>query len=160
LDVGCGTGFNLTRLRRLEAPFASYLGVDLTPEMLAIARRKHADEPRAAFVRMDLRDLDALDSRFDIVICTWVVSHLVDPQAGIAVMCDLLADDGRALLLMMTRPRWSLRWWLAPLVRIFRARFVDPAVFDGLRGKTRVRRFAAGLVALLEVRRTSAGAAR
>ncbi len=40
LDLGCGTGVNLHRLRRLGLPFASYAGLDLTPAMLTRAQAK------------------------------------------------------------------------------------------------------------------------
>jgi SAM-dependent methyltransferase len=53
LDIGCGTGHNLGRLRRLGVPFESYRGVDLTNSMLAIARQRYADATA-------LRDLPAL----------------------------------------------------------------------------------------------------
>lgn len=151
LDVGCGTGYNLGRLGRLELPFSSYLGVDLTPAMLAIARNEFADEARAEFAEMDLHDLGTTEQRFDVVLCTWVVSHLADPRAAFELAYKLLATGGRALFLVMSEPRRSVRWWFAPLARIFRAQVVSPAVFDGLPGAVRLTRFTFGLVTLVEL---------
>ncbi len=151
LDVGCGTGYNLGRLQCLGVPFATYLGVDLTPAMLAVARTKYADEARAEFVGMDLHDLSAMDERYDLVLCTWVASHLADPRAAFEVAHSRLGPKGRAIFLVMTAPRWSIRWWFAPLARIFRAKVVDPAVFRGLPGETSLTRFTGGLVSLIEM---------
>lgn len=153
LDVGCGTGYNLGRLRRLELPFSSYTGIDLTPAMLAIAQSEFANESRAEFAEMDLHDLATTEQRFDVVLCTWVVSHLADPKTAFKLAHEVLEMGGNALFLVMTEPRWGVRWWFAPLARIFRAQVVSPTVFDDLPGRVRLTRFAFGLVTLVELTR-------
>ncbi len=61
LDVACGTGTHLSFLRRSYA----VEGIDLTPEMLEVARARH---PEIAFHQGDMRTFD-LGRRFDVVTC-------------------------------------------------------------------------------------------
>jgi SAM-dependent methyltransferase len=69
LDVGCGTGGHLSYLRRRYR----VTGVDRSPEMLAIARRKL---PGIDLLRGDMRRLD-LGRRFDVVSCLFsAIGHL------------------------------------------------------------------------------------
>ena len=70
LELACGTGSVLARLRdRYEVA-----GVDLSPEMLAIARRKL---PGVELVRGDMSSV-RLGRRFDAVLCLYdSVNHLL-----------------------------------------------------------------------------------
>jgi len=61
LDVACGTGQHITHLK----PHYTVEGLDLDPEMLSLARRRHPD---VAFHQGDMRTFD-LGRRFDAVIC-------------------------------------------------------------------------------------------
>src|SRR6266851_2214658 len=58
LELGCGTGSVLAGL--VEVP--SLTGLDLSPQMLEIARTK---VPRATLVKADMASFD-LDERFDV----------------------------------------------------------------------------------------------
>jgi SAM-dependent methyltransferase len=60
LDVACGTGAHLEHLTQYEVQ-----GLDLDPEMLAIARERLPD---VAFHQGDMADFD-LGTRFDAVVC-------------------------------------------------------------------------------------------
>jgi ubiquinone/menaquinone biosynthesis C-methylase UbiE len=44
VDVACGTGLNFASIERRIGPSGSLLGIDLSPEMLAIARERTRDE--------------------------------------------------------------------------------------------------------------------
>ena len=61
LDVGCGTGGHLRFLQQ----FYAVAGLDLDPEMLAIARQRL---PGVPFYQADMVDF-ALDRQFDAVVC-------------------------------------------------------------------------------------------
>ena len=61
LDVACGTGSHLKFLRNHYA----VEGVDLTPEMLQIARARHPEIP---FHHGDMRSFD-LGRKFDVITC-------------------------------------------------------------------------------------------
>jgi SAM-dependent methyltransferase len=70
LELGCGTGAVLKILAR------SYdvVGLDLSPRMLAIARRKL---PRARLVHGDMVNFD-LHEKFDVIICVFdSINHVL-----------------------------------------------------------------------------------
>jgi len=69
LDVACGTGKHLEVLRRRHP----CVGVDASPEMLRIARRRL---PGVRLVEADMRSFD-LGRRFDVVTCLFsAIGHL------------------------------------------------------------------------------------
>jgi SAM-dependent methyltransferase len=71
LEIGCGAGHLSSRF--LEAGYR-YTGLDLSPDMLRIARRDH---PEARFIRGDMRNF-AGGRRFDAVLITGrTFSHLL-----------------------------------------------------------------------------------
>ncbi|EIE98989.1 class I SAM-dependent methyltransferase [Saccharomonospora glauca] len=69
LDVACGTGLHL---RYLADAFDSVEGVDLSPDMLALARKRI---PRATFSQGDMRTLDR-GAKFSAVTCLFAIPHL------------------------------------------------------------------------------------
>jgi phosphatidylethanolamine/phosphatidyl-N-methylethanolamine N-methyltransferase len=78
LEVGVGTGLSLPHYRsdlRLT-------GIDISPDMLRIARRRVTERGLAnvdAIVEMDAEDLRFDDSSFDIVIAMYVASVVPSP---------------------------------------------------------------------------------
>ncbi len=74
LDVGCGTGRHLEFFRREYRA----VGLDASPEMLRIARRRL---PGVRLVRGDMRTFD-LGERFDVVSCLFsAIAHLPNERA-------------------------------------------------------------------------------
>ena len=72
LDVACGTGRHLEHLRRRHP----VVGIDASPEMLRIARRR---APGIRFARADMRTF-RLPRRFDVVSCLFsAIGHLETP---------------------------------------------------------------------------------
>ncbi len=73
LDLACGTGF-YTRLF-LEKGATSVLGVDLSEEMVRVARRIEADRPIGASYRVgDGEHLGRLGA-FDLVTAVWLLNY-------------------------------------------------------------------------------------
>lgn len=66
LDVGCGLGDLWGYLRRSGREVTRYLGVDVVPEMVSRARRRHPEG------RFEVRDIlaEPLTERFDLVVCS------------------------------------------------------------------------------------------
>jgi len=96
LEVGVGSGLNLEHY----PPGVRLTGIDLSPAMLALARRRAADLSLAA----DLREADAqalpfADATFDTVVCTLSLCAIPDEVAAVAQMCRVLRPGGRLLLL-------------------------------------------------------------
>lgn len=89
LELGCGTG---AVLELLPAAWRK-VGVDVSPEMLGIARIKGVD---AELVEADIRSA-SLDRTFDLVVCVYdTINHVpVDDWIRVfAVAAQHLAADG------------------------------------------------------------------
>ncbi|MEU0350901.1 class I SAM-dependent methyltransferase [Streptomyces sp. NPDC006237] len=96
LEVAVGTGLNLP----LYPPGVRLTGIEWSPQMLAIARRRANELGRTA----DLREADAQalpfpDAAFDTVVCTLSLCAIPDDQRAIAEMSRVLKPGGRLLLL-------------------------------------------------------------
>jgi ubiquinone/menaquinone biosynthesis C-methylase UbiE len=96
LDVACGLGLNLRYLP--EA--VDYVGVDLSPEMLARARARFVDrDPTPEFLRMDASNLEFDDDAFDTVVSSLSTCTFPEPDAVLREMGRVCRPDGRILLL-------------------------------------------------------------
>lgn len=98
LDLGCGTGAVLDRLIALGAPFGSYLGVDLSPAMLARARGKHQARTNVRFEPLDLACAPLPVGPFDLVTSAWALEHLDRPGDVVARSLERLRAGGRMVL--------------------------------------------------------------
>lgn len=96
-DIGCGTGRALSDLRAAVGADGSILGIDVTPEMLAEARRRGRGE-FATLILADATKLPLADGSLDAVFTSGLVSHLPDPVAGLAELARVTARNGRLAL--------------------------------------------------------------
>jgi SAM-dependent methyltransferase len=78
LDVGAGLGDLAAAAARRGAIVT---GVDLAPEMVRAARRRH---PELTFVEGDAEALPFADGEFDAVVAAFVVNHLPEPERAVA----------------------------------------------------------------------------
>ncbi len=69
LELACGTAMNLEKIFSLNLKFKSYLGLDFSPDMLRIARRKFHGYPNVEFRERDITRFDDINDKFDIIIC-------------------------------------------------------------------------------------------
>ena len=144
LDLGCGTAANLERLRALQLPFGSYIGVDLTGAMLARASAKFADQPHVSFVHLNLLTDPLPEGPFDLILSTWVFEHLPDPIPVVVKAFERLRPDGHAVFLFLA----DTGTWYAPLVQrflhLFSARLVSDDVVQQFPGLAARDHFASG----------------
>jgi tRNA (cmo5U34)-methyltransferase len=77
LELGSGTGY-VTEQILAKNPDAAITCIDMTPEMLAVARKKTALDG-VTFMEGDFRDVWP-DELFDVVITTLCLHHLPDPD--------------------------------------------------------------------------------
>lgn len=117
LDVGCGTGLLLERIGETE-PRIERWGVDLSPDMLAVAAERLAG--RARLVRADAGALPFAGERFDAVVSSSALHHWPDPRRVIDEMIRVLRPDGQLVLTdwdaahPLTRARSLLLRWTDP----------------------------------------------
>jgi 2-polyprenyl-3-methyl-5-hydroxy-6-metoxy-1,4-benzoquinol methylase len=89
LEIGCGTGLFT---QYFAATGAEVLAVDISEELLEVARRKGLPADRVQFVCSRFEDL-ALDRGFDAVIGSSVLHHL-DLEPSLAAIRQLLRPGG------------------------------------------------------------------
>lgn len=86
LDIGCGRG---GIFEQLDHPIAQSAGIDPDFSSLREHRLKHL--PRAAA----LSDrLPFAGNTFDVVIASWLLEHLVDPERTFKAIAHVLRHDG------------------------------------------------------------------
>lgn len=103
LDVGCGEGYVLRRLREAR-PELVLLGIDGDRQALALARALGPDV--ATFWQGDASHLPFRDHSFDMLTCLEVLEHLKEPRRAL----DELARVSRryALLSVPHQPHFAL----------------------------------------------------
>lgn len=123
LELGCGTAMNLEKIYNFDLKFKSYLGLDFTEAMLEIGADKFKGYPNVEFKLKDITKLDDIDKQFDVIICTWVLSHLKYPVEFVNNAQKLLKPGGRLFLVFYTKPEWYIGVWFNPIAEfIFNAK--------------------------------------
>ena len=100
LDFGCGEGFLTEALAAEDAPLNGYLGVDLREDAIDEA---HARNPEQKFLVADLFDSVALDPKYDVVLASQVLEHLIGPERFLERLVQLTA---RRLVLTVPAEPW------------------------------------------------------
>lgn len=119
LDLGCGTG---RHTRALVDAGANVTALDLTPEMLAVARAKLAGRS-VGWLRHALPGpLPFRDETFEIVVMGLVAEHVADLDSLLVESARVLCPGGRCILSALHADRTAEGQ---------RARFIDQAT--GLR---------------------------
>ena len=106
LDVACGTGDMMVELVRWGCDVT---GVDLSEEMMSIARLKVKD---ARLMEADAEHLPFDDNTFDAVTCAFGVRNFVHLEQGLAEMLRVLRPGGTMVILELATPD-------SPLARLF-----------------------------------------
>lgn len=97
LDMGCGTGLAARAIARREAFSGHITGVDLSPYLVAAARRLASEERLAEhleFLAGDVRTLNFADGSFDAVVAHTLLSHVEDPLAVLKEAARVVRPGG------------------------------------------------------------------
>jgi ubiquinone/menaquinone biosynthesis C-methylase UbiE len=96
VDLGCGRGQDVVRAAALVRDGGHAIGVDLSAEMLATARRLVPKSlPNVRFVRSGLAPLDLPDALADVVISNCAINHAPDKEAVYREIHRVLRAGGR-----------------------------------------------------------------
>ena len=105
LDLGCGSGRDVFLLSKLVGERGQVIGIDMTDEQLAVAR-KHLEHHRQAFVQAgsnvrlvsgyieDLASADIVTASVDLVVSNCVVNLSPDKQRVFAEIFRVLKPGG------------------------------------------------------------------
>ena len=95
LEVAIGTGLNLEHY----PPKATVTGIELSPGMLAIARRRAEELGRQVELRVgDAEALEIPSTTFDTVVCTFSLCAIPDHHKALTEMMRILRPGGVLLL--------------------------------------------------------------
>jgi demethylmenaquinone methyltransferase/2-methoxy-6-polyprenyl-1,4-benzoquinol methylase len=122
LDVATGTGKVAADLQARVQPGGSVLGVDISPAMIRVAKRKFGDRPGLTYVVGDALDLPTDDGTFDAATIAFGMRNLPDYRAGFAELARSVRPGGRVVCLEIARPQSRLarvlQFWFDRIVPI------------------------------------------
>lgn len=98
LDVACGTG-EFERLILKENPAQPMVGVDVSDEMLTIARQKLQPYSNVRFQHASAAALPFPDASFDTVISANAFHYFDDPNVALQEMKRVLKPNGNLIIL-------------------------------------------------------------
>jgi SAM-dependent methyltransferase len=108
LDIGCGTG-ETTRAAARLASGGSAVGIDLSGDMIAVARSRAAGIPNVSFVRGDAQVHPFADAAFDCAISRTGSMFFADPGRAFANIARALRP-GAPLTLLTWQPPADNEW--------------------------------------------------
>jgi SAM-dependent methyltransferase len=98
LDVGCGSGFLLTKLK--EEGFTNLVGID--PHL-------ESDVVIGGTIKIFKRELHALDMEFDFIILNHSFEHMADPLKALSEIKRVLRPKSYALIRIPVIPSFAWR---------------------------------------------------
>ena len=115
LEVAIGTGLNLATY----PPDVRLTGIDITPEMLALARIRAADlDMPVTLCEGDAQALPFPDGTFDTVISTYSMCSVPDEGRTVHEMRRVLHPGGRLILVDHVRSSVAPIYWIQRLMEL------------------------------------------
>ncbi len=102
LDIATGTGDQALALLKSKAHIESIIGIDLSSEMLAIAKKKALE--KTEFFRADAEKLPFQSASFDAVTFSFGIRNVIEPLTSLKEMHRVLKQRGRGLILEFSLP--------------------------------------------------------
>lgn len=91
LDIGCGRGFLLKKLKEKAKKGSRFFGLDISSKLCDIAKENNPD---AEITRGDAENLPFEDDFFDFVFMTEVLEHLIDYNKSLKEAKRVLKKNG------------------------------------------------------------------
>ena len=166
LEVGVGTGVALPRYQ----PHLTVTGIDLSPDMLRIARQRVREKRLtniAGIYEMDASNLTFEDASFDTVVAMYVMTVVPDPVKVLNELERVCAPGGEVLIVNHFAQDHGVRGWvesfMAPAARAlgwhpdFRAETITDITTLDLVETVKLKPF--GLFTMLRFRKAAANVA-
>ena len=115
LEVAIGTGLNLANY----PPDVRLTGIDLTPEMLVLARNRAANIGMPVMLcEGDAQQLPFPDGMFDTVLSTYSMCSVPDEGRAVLEMKRVLKNGGRLILVDHIRSSVAPIYWIQRLMEL------------------------------------------
>ncbi len=121
VDVACGTGLSLPLLREAVGPAGRVIGIEVSPQMMALARARCAGWPNVSLVEAPAEEADP-GARFDAALFNYTHDVLQSPRA-LARLFSFAKPGARVAIAGIKHPPP----WLFPL-RLYRVLKARPYV--------------------------------
>jgi ubiquinone/menaquinone biosynthesis C-methylase UbiE len=108
LDLGCGTGFHLTRF---ASTAASVTGVEPHPDLVALARRRTRALPTVTVHQGTAQALPLPDGSVDVVHARWAYFFGPGCEPGLAELDRVVRRGGTALVIDNDPTRSTFGGW-------------------------------------------------
>ena len=103
IDVGCGPGFFVTELLERVGPEGSVVGLDLSPDMLAVATKRAGNARNVEFIESAAAPLPVADASFDRALSVQVLEYVDDVPGVLRELQRVLRPGGRLVV-------WDVDW--------------------------------------------------
>ena len=90
LDIGCGEGYGSYYL---AGPAKEVMAIDYDRVVIDYAKQKYQKD-NLRFCAMDVKNLDSLSNKFEIICAFQSIEHINDTAALLTNIKNLLTDDG------------------------------------------------------------------
>lgn len=109
LDLGTGTGAVARRAAAIVGPRGRIVGADISPEMLALARRASADPTlgHLTFLEGRAEAIPVEDAAFDVVLACLVMMYVIDRETAARQIARVLKPGGRFVAAVWAGPEQS-----------------------------------------------------
>jgi len=105
LDLCTGTG---ALVPRLVKKFRAVVGVDISPQMLQVARSRFQPLSNVEWVEADAQKLPFEDASFDCLTVSYGIRNVPNLEFGLSEMCRVVKPGGTIAILEFGTPRNSL----------------------------------------------------
>lgn len=96
IDIGCGPGFLCESMAAAVAPSGRVVGIDTSPELIALCQRRNPRETVQYRVGDAVR-IDEAGASFDVAVCVQVAEYVPDVGKVLAEAFRVLKQGGRAV---------------------------------------------------------------
>ena len=99
LDIGTGPGLLAYDMAASVGRDGHVCGIDISEDMLAMSRKRCADQPWTEFQWEDATNLPYPDNGFDAAVSTHVYEYIADIPAALAELYRVTRPGGRVVVL-------------------------------------------------------------
>ena len=94
LDLGCGTGWAVNYAFEKTNGQGTYIGIDISDNMIDIANEKFKDIESIKFIQSSAENINVSPNSVDRIICTNSFHHYNDPTEVLANIKKILKTNG------------------------------------------------------------------